>query len=110
MYYSKNVTTEKISVPKNYSGNTFRQEATTDESTYPQSETSTIIEKSIEPFDTENSEINNQKTQNNMVQLPSFLQNISVEDILLLGLIFVIHQENPNDSTLVLLLILLLAK
>ena len=45
-----------------------------------------------------------------VILLSALFSGISVEDLLLLGLIFVIHQENPNDSTLLLLLILLLAK
>jgi hypothetical protein len=42
--------------------------------------------------------------------LPGLFADISIEDMLLLGLMFVIHQENPNDTILLFLLILLLAK
>lgn len=109
MYYSKGGVTDKISVPKNYSGNTFRQEF---ESEYSQShdEKSTKIENKTNEIDTKNDEFIPSNTSESPSKSPSFLQDISVEDILLLGLIFVIHQENPNDTTLVLLLILLLVK
>ena len=97
MYYSKGGVTDKISVPKNYSGNTFRQEF---ESEYSQSqdEKSTKIENKTNEIDTKNDEFIPSNTSESPSKSPSFLQNISVEDILLLGLIFVIHQENPNDK------------
>ena len=106
MYYSKNNFTN-ISVPKNYSGNAFkvmdetekRQTNVSIENEKEDNENlSTKIEETAIKKDTQSSFLN------------SFLTEISVEDLLLLGIIFVIHQENPNDSTLLLLLILLLAK
>ncbi|MGM9631576.1 MAG: hypothetical protein ACI3XL_00585 [Eubacteriales bacterium] len=42
--------------------------------------------------------------------LSKLLNNISVEDVLLLGIMLVIYTDNPSDPTLVLLLVLLLAK
>jgi hypothetical protein len=110
MYYSKNNFTN-VTVPKNYSGNAFKL---IDETEKRHIENSSI-EKELhnDNFSTEteeNCEKSISKTDSNTVFLNSFLSNISVEDLLLLGIIFVIHQENPNDSTLLLLLILLLAK
>ena len=110
MYYSKNNFTN-ISVPKNYSGNAFKA---IDEIENQHIENSFIKEElHNENFSTkteENCEKSVQQADSNTHFLNSFLSNISVEDLLLLGIIFVIHQENPNDSTLLLLLILLLAK
>lgn len=42
--------------------------------------------------------------------LSKLLSNISVEDVLLLGIMLVIYTDNPSDPTLILLLVLLLAK
>lgn len=42
--------------------------------------------------------------------ISSFFQSVSLEDVLLLGLLLVIHDESPNDPVLILLLILLLTK
>lgn len=50
----------------------------------------------------------NDETQNESIS--SILSGISMEDILLLGLILVVHQNDHNDPTLLLLLILLLSK
>ena len=106
MYHSK-INSPSITVPRNYSGNTFR-----------------VIDESErhyinEPNDDENpkecdlstkiEEANDKQAQKNSF-LPSIFSDISVEDVLLLGLMLVIHQENPNDTTLLLLLILLLVK
>ena len=106
MYYSKS-SAQNISVPRNYSGNTFRvvDESErryikeTQEEAHLQSENlSTKIEETKDEIDAKTPIIN------------SLFNGISLEDLLLLGIIFVIHQENPNDTTLLLLLILLLAK
>jgi hypothetical protein len=106
MYYSKNHSSS-ISVPRNYSGNTFR---VIDESerNYIKEQPEDVIEQDedyLRKIDT-----NNMPNEAKSSILPSFLNDISLEDILLLGLMLVIHQENPNDTTLLLLLILLLAK
>ena len=110
MYYSKNSFTN-VTVPRNYSGNAFK---VIDETEKRRIENDSIEEElQNEIFSTENEEIcekSNSKTDSNTHFLNSFLSNISVEDLLLLGIIFVIHQENPNDSILILLLILLLSK
>ena len=107
MYYSKNHS-QAISVPRNYSGNTFR--------VIDESERRYIKETNSEKEERK-SEISSTKIDEKILKnepkesiLPSFFADISVEDILLIGLMLVIHQENPNDTTLFLLLILLLAK
>lgn len=108
MYYSKS-NSATVSVPRNYSGNTFRR---TDEDEHP------IDIKPSPEERNENSEnaIRQAEAEEKMHDAPSFsllsslLSGISIEDVLLLGLILVIHQENPNDSILIFLLILLLAK
>lgn len=95
MYYSKNngIT---LNVPKNYCGSAFRKEPD---------------EESHSPLDTPcEKEAEKQNNEPPRDLITSLLSGISAEDILLLGLIFIIHQENPNDNTLLLLLILLLAK
>ena len=110
MYYSKNNFTN-ISVPQNYSGNAFK---VIDETEKRHIENNFFEEeshnKNFSIESEENCENSISKVDDNNHFLTSFLSNISVEDLLLLGIIFVIHQENPNDSTLLLLLILLLAK
>ncbi len=107
MYYSKNHS-PSISVPRNYSGNTFRvideserhyiKEASDERETKKTDDFSTKIERNF-----------SESNQKNSI-LPSIFADISVEDLLLIGLMLVIHQENPNDTTWFLLLILLLAK
>ena len=106
MYYSKN-NSSNITLPRNYSGNTFR---VIDESErhYIKEETEEQIEKN-KNLSTKIEEKEIKKDAKNSI-LPSILSDISVEDVLLLGIMLVIHQENPNDTTLLLLLILLLAK
>ena len=106
MYYSKNYSSG-ITVPQNYSGNTFR---VIDESErhYIKEPPTEFVEK-VEESPTKNEEKEIKKEAKSSI-LPSFFSDISVEDVLLLGLMLVIHQENPNDTTLLLLLILLLAK
>ncbi len=106
MYYSKNYS-PSITVPKNYSGNTFR---VIDESErHYIKEQPQELEEKVENFSTKIEEKETKKEIKNSI-LPSIFSDISVEDVLLLGLMLVIHQENPNDTTLLLLLILLLAK
>jgi hypothetical protein len=116
MYYSKN-NSSTVSVPRNYAGNAFRVVDETERK---------YIKEDFENFknnDEKCDEIFEKSTKNSISKddlpqksdqksppLPSIFSDISVEDILLLGLIFVIHQENPNDSILILLLILLLSK
>lgn len=106
MYYSKNHS-NGISVPRNYSGNTFR--------VIDESERNYIKEPLHSPTNqceapSTKIDANDIKNESKCSILPSFLSDISVEDVLLLGLMLVIHQENPNDTTLLLLLVLLLAK
>ena len=106
MYYSKSAS-QGIALPRNYSGNTFR--------VIDESERHYIKEQPAEHEEKEKvlstkiEEKDPQKEAKNSI-FPSIFSDISVEDVLLLGLMLVIHQENPNDATLLLLLILLLAK
>ena len=106
MYYSKNAP-QSISIPRNYSGNTFR---VIDESERHYIKENELKEdKKVENLSIKIDEKEVKKEAKNSI-LPSIFADISVEDVLLLGIMLVIHQENPNDSTLLLLLILLLAK
>ena len=106
MYYSKG-NSQSISVPRNYSGNTFRVVDESERHYIKENE----FEKEQKPddFSTKIDEKEVKKDAKNSI-LPSIFSDISVEDVLLLGIMLVIHQENPNDSTLLLLLVLLLAK
>ena len=106
MYYSKNAP-QSISIPRNYSGNTFR---VIDESERHYIKENELQEdKKVENLSIKIDEKEVKKEAKNSI-LPSIFADISVEDVLLLGIMLVIHQENPNDTTLLLLLILLLAK
>lgn len=108
MYYSKN-NSQSINIPRNYSGNTFRVIDESERNYIKDTE-----EKENGKEDTNDFSIKIDKTQIKKETkppiLPSIFSDISVEDVLLLGIMLVIHQENPNDTTLLLLLILLLAK
>ena len=117
MYYNKN-SASTLNIPRNYSGNTFRVIDETErgknfeKEDYPQKiEEKNFLESNQNCCEKagEFCEKNEQKPINPS-PLSALFSSISVEDLLLLGLIFVIHQDNPNDSTLLLLLILLLAK
>lgn len=119
MYYSKS-NGNTINVPRNYSGNTFRVIDETERSRAPSKEHTPPIEiHSLESNFDKSSDTNKdqatpcehpQNKPSSSLSISSILSGISLEDLLLLGLIILIHQENPNDSTLLLLLILLLAK
>ena len=106
MYYSKNAS-QPLNVPRNYSGNTFR---VIDESERHYIKDQELLEEeNKEDLSIKIDETESKKDGKNSI-LPSIFSDISVEDVLLLGIMLVIHQENPNDSTLLLLLVLLLAK
>lgn len=100
MYYSKSAH-DTITIPKNYSGNTFRP---IEEDDYIENTPDINGNNSCDNA-CDTCEHNTGKQES-----PSVFSGISIEDLLLLGLILVIHQDNPNDSTLILLLILLLTK
>ena len=107
MYYSKN-NSKSFSVPRNYSGNTFRVIDESERNYIKDTEITANEDLANEkPAKVEESDT---KVERKNSILPSLFADISVEDVLLLGLMLVIHQENPNDTTLLLLLILLLAK
>ena len=106
MYYSKG-TQNVLTIPQNYSGNTFRVIDESDRTYKPEFEPSQA-ESNREPTP-ETPPTEEEKSESHS-PISSLLSSISMEDLLLLGLIFVIHQHDPNDSTLILLLILLLAK
>lgn len=104
MYYSKNGATQ-LTIPKNYAGNAFY----TDEKS-EQSASKSAPDKTEFLFpDSEKVEAVEEKTDKNNI-LASLVSDISVEDLLLVGLIFVIYQSDPKDPTLIILLILLLVK
>ena len=126
MYYSKSAS-GAISVPKNYSGSTFRTLDEIDHRTTlteddPFGKTNHKTEKSNTQnadFYLKNDKIREKNTQNSndfdpksndFSKILSIFSSISVEDLLILGLIFVIHHDNPHDATLLILLALLLAK
>ena len=109
MYYSKN---SSVSIPRNYGGNAFKVIDESDR-TYRQEKPDPL------PFDSPSADEvkekascdnENKEAKKEVPLFSSLLSGISVEDVLLLGLIFVIHEGNPNDPVLFLLLILLLSK
>ena len=108
MYYSKS-NSATVNVPRNYSGNTFR----ISDGDEPPVDINPNLEERDESRE---NAVRQAEAEEKMHDAPSFslltsiLSGISIEDVLLLGLILVIHQENPNDSILIFLLILLLAK
>lgn len=104
MYYSKN---GSLSIPKNYAGNTFR---VIDESDRTYHAPEPIATPQINEESTQEQPQNETKIKSEIPVISSVLSAISVEEILILGLIFVIHEENPNDPILFILLLLLLAK
>ena len=102
MYYSKN-STPRISIPRNYSGNTFRQDSE-EEKPYIK-----------DPHATENKKIDPpiQEICEEKVQAPPLLSavsGVSSEDLLLLGLILAILRDNPNDDLILFFLLLLIIK
>ena len=107
MYYSKN-TGATITLPQNYSGNAFRVQDESDRAR-PPSPTAPSIEESI-PEAPPPAKEDCTSNASEHSHLSSLISSISVEDLLLLGIIFVIHQSNLEDPTLLLLLILLLVK
>lgn len=121
MYYSKGGTAE---IPRNYSGNAFRRN---EGESFIAEYSPTVSERGPNLFDDRSnrgeSEDFAESSENFGARedraatderrtdaLPALLSDISAEDILLLGLIFLIHRDNPTDSTLLLLLVLLLVK
>ncbi len=138
MYYSKNYPKNRnqtITVPRNYSGNTFRVIDET-ERTYPRdteedkdrvSGTDRHFSDKDHPhsFKNRRDSIETEKhpctspplssllpkaMSNKDTAIAGLLSNVSVEDVLLLGIMLVIYTNDPSDPTLLLLLILLLAK
>jgi hypothetical protein len=110
MDYSKS---NSPAIPKNYGGNAFRVIDESDRTyhTLDKDEGDLLRSAHLESDGVaEGTKCNEKKTEPNAPVISSFLSGISVEDVLLLGLIFVIHEENPNDPVLFLLLLLLLSK
>lgn len=112
MYYSKNGS--GLSIPSNYSGNAFRVADESDR-TYKKAEIEAENDARIEATgDLDSKETdgdaNVSKKTDSTPQLPTILSDIAAEDVLILGLIFLIHRDNPTDPTLLLLLVLLLVK
>lgn len=108
MYYSKN-NSQSINIPRNYSGNTFRVTDESERNYIKDAELKEERKEEIIDISTKNEKTHIKNEVKSSI-LSSVFSDISVEDVLLLGIMLVIHQENPNDSTLLLLLILLLAK
>lgn len=120
MYYSKRPS-DSVAVPRNYSGSLFR---VIDESDRSPDRTLT---GENEPLGRENCpcgeekgrcereicekngcECNHHSTL--LGSVTNILSDISTEELLLLGLIFVIHRDDPNDPILLALLALLVTK
>ena len=100
MYYSKN-NSPRITVPRNYSGNMFRPE---EDALKPYIEE----RKAPEPLKCESEAHPDSKVQT--PPLFSALTGIYVEDLLLLGVIFVVLSKDPSDDIVLLFLLLLLVK
>ena len=102
MYYSKN-NSPRITVPRNYSGNMFRSE---------EDVLKPYIEErkapAPEPLKCESDAHPDSKLPS--PPLFSALTGISVEDLLLLGVIFVVLSKDPSDDIVLLFLLLLLVK
>ena len=107
MYYSKN-SSAQISIPHNYRGNAFRVQ---DQSgrTYS-AQTSPDVQSDTQTVKEQENPIKISEKSAEKFPLGDLLSDISAQDILLLGLIFIIHQDNPNDPILLILLLLLLSK
>ena len=112
MYYSKGGASQ-INIPRNYAGNVIFADENfvskpSEDNIREQENAITNDEISIknENFDDERST----KINKSSPALSSLLSDISVEDLLLLGLILVVYQSDPQDPTLIILLILLLVK
>ena len=105
MYYSKNGSI-KVTVPQNYAGNAFYTDEKSEQKDTEKFHQDTPQNDALyAPSDSlKSTKIENSASENT---LPF---DISVEDLLLLGLIFVIYQSDPKDPTLIILLILLLVK
>lgn len=127
MYYSKGGS--GVRVPSNYSGNAFRVTDHTDR---------TYTQEAIAHKDGENAQCTvgseqrpgsgrreseeleythstksctcRESNEKHCPAPPSILSGISAEDVLILGLVFLIHEDDPNDPALLLLLLLLLIK
>ncbi len=99
MYHSKN-SGSTITLPHNYGGNAFNINEDKDD----------FSELDSQDKKVENEEILPPQKVNESTATNSLLAGISTEDLLLLGLILVIKDTNPNDPVLLLLLILLLTK
>ena len=99
MYHSKN-SSASITLPRNYRGNAFVADEQECEAPKLASQDKTAVpEEALTPCVSCESDTTN-----------SLFSGISTEDLLLLGLILVIKDSNPNDPVLLLLLILLLTK
>lgn len=127
MYYSKR-SSDSVAVPRNYSGSLFR---VIDESDRSPDRTSVVENEQLGrencpcgeekgrsgdengQCEREICEKNGCKSNHHSTLLGSvtnILSDISTEELLLLGLIFVIHRDDPNDPILLALLALLVTK
>lgn len=101
MYYSKRGS-EGVAVPRNYSGSLFR--------VVDESERNAAERKMPEPTESERGKEENKHSESGLVTLSHIFSGISVEELLLVGLMTVIHRDDPDDPILLVLLVLLMAK
>lgn len=107
MYYSKN-SSAQISIPHNYRGNAFRVQDQSDRTYTVQTESN--VQSDIQTVKEQENPIKISQKSAEKSPLVDLFSTVSAEDVLLLGLIFIIHQDNPNDPILLILLLLLLSK
>ena len=99
MYHSKN-SGSTITLPHNYGGNAFNISEEKDD----------FSELDLQDKKEDHEELLSPQKVSESTATNSLLAGISTEDLLLLGLILVIKDTNPNDPVFILLLILLLTK
>lgn len=105
MYYSKRGAAG-IAVPRNYSGSLFRviDESDRTPPEPPPCEACGVCEDSPRCVPEGDGE------RGGLLAISRILSGISVEELLLIGLMTVIHKDDPNDPILIILLVLLMTK
>ncbi len=113
MYYSKRGS-EGVAVPRNYSGSLFR---VVDESDRTPPDRDPMDRDPPERKNSENAGAECRactgackKDDGGLVTLSHIFSGISVEELLLVGLMTVIHRDDPDDPILLVLLVLLMAR
>ena len=136
MYYSRNSPQrqgERIVIPVNYSGNTFKVKDETDRREprppYTEPDTDATDDVESEALLTEEVSVSesteNQKPKedekssslsenlpksNAESTLSSLLRDINIEDLLLFSLVFLMYRDDPDDDILLLLILLIFLK